>query len=229
MPSLRRLAIVAVVVLALGGAIGGIVIAQTDGDPSRPFSNFLSRLAENLGITETELQDAIDTTSGQIVDEKVAAGDLTEEQAARIRERIESGEGRPFFGGFGGSKGFGHGSGFGFGLFDGDLTTFLGISDDDLRAARADGQSLAQIAEANGVSRDDLIAFLVGQREEQLAAAVEAGKIDQSQADQFLDRFQQNVDGIVDGTASFGPGRWHHGSGFPFHEGTTPEAEGTVF
>ena len=227
MPSLRRFAIVAVVVLALGGAIGGIVIAQTDGDPSRPFSNFLSRLAENLGITETELQDAIDTTSGQIVDEKVAAGDLTEEQANRIRERIESGEGRPFFGGFGGGKGFGGGRGFGH--LDGDLTTFLGISDDDLRAARADGQSLAQIAEANGVSRDDLIAFLIGQREEQLTAAVEAGKIDQSQADQFLDRFQQNVDGIVDGTASFGPGGRHHRSGFPSHEGTTPEAEGTVF
>ncbi len=34
-----KLAIVAVAVLALGG---GIVVAQTDSDPARPFSNFVS-------------------------------------------------------------------------------------------------------------------------------------------------------------------------------------------
>lgn len=229
MLSLRKLAIVAVAVLALGGAAGGIVVAQTDSDPSRPFSNFLSRLADNLGITETELQDAIDTTSGQIVDDKVASGDLTEEQAARIREQIESGEGRPFSGGFGGGKGFGHGFGQSGTALDG-LTTLLGISAEEIGAALSEGQSLAQVAEANGVSRDDLIAFLVGQTEEQLAAAVEAGKIDQAQADQALERFQQNVDGIVDGTGTFGHGRWQRGSGgFPPHEETAPEADGIIF
>lgn len=227
---MRRLwkpAIVAVAVLALAVVAIGIVGAQTDGDPTRPFSNFLSRLADNLGISETKLQEAIDQTSVDIVDEKEAAGDLTEEQAARIRERIASGEGLPFFGRFrfDFSKGFGHGFGH-LGVASDAVADFLGISVDDLRTARADAQSLAQIAEANGVSRADLIAFLVGQTEQKLAAKVEEGKLDQARADEILGRFQEGVDDLVDRTEPFPHGRRHHG--LPLHEEMTPEAETTT-
>ncbi len=224
MRKLWKPAIVAFAVLALAGVAIGIVGAQTDGDPTRPLSNFLSRLAENLGITEAKLQEAIDQTSVDIVNEKEAAGDLTEEQAAQIRERIESGEGLPFFGRFqfDFSKGFGRP-----GVASDAVADFLGISVDDLRTARADAQSLAQIAEANGVSRADLIAFLAGQTEQQLAEKVEEGKLDQARADEILLRFQEGVDDFVDQTEPLRQHRRRH-HGLPLHEEMTPEAETTT-
>ena len=224
MRRLWKLAIVGLAIVAIAGVAVGIVGAQTDGDPARPFSNFLSRLAENLGISQEELEEAIDQTSVDIVDEKEAAGDLSTEQADRIRERIESGEGLPFFGRFrfDFSKGFGR-----LGVASDALADFLGINVDDLRTARADAQSLAQIAESNGVSRADLIAFLVGQTEQKLAAKVEEDKLDQARADEILGRFQEGVDDFVDQTEPFPQhGRRHHG--LPLHEEMTPEAETTT-
>ena len=226
-----KLAIVAIAVLALGG---GIVVAQTDSDPARPVSNFLSRLAENLGVTEAKLQDAIDQTSVAIVDEKEAAGDLTAEQADRIRERIASGEGSPFFGGFG--RGFGHDRGFGhkFGGFSlgfghlsaglDDLAPCLGLaSADDLRAALADGQSLAQIGADNGKSRDDVKACVTAPLQERLGQAVADGKIDQAKADEITRRLTERLDDLIDGT---GIGGFHFGKrGFSQSWGTPSSLE----
>lgn len=203
-----KLAIVAIAVLALGG---GIVVAQTDSDPARPVSNFLSRLAENLGITEAKLQEAIDQTSGDIVDEKEAAGDLSAEKADRLRERIASGEGRPFFGGFG--RGFGHGRGsggfsLGFGHLGArldDLAPCLGVATaDDLRAALADGQSLAQLGVDHGKSRDDVKACVTGPLQERLDQAVADGKIDQAKADQITQHLTVRLDDLIDGTGTGG-------------------------
>lgn len=212
------LAIVAVIVLA-GTAIG-FVAAQTDSDPARPFSNFLSRLAENLGITEAELNEAIDQTSVDIVDEKEIAGDLTSEQADRIRERIASGEGRPFFGGFGHGfgKGFGgfggHGFGKGFGHLGAgldDLAACLGVATaDDLRTAFTDGQSLAQIGADHGKSRDDVKACITSPLQERLDQAVADGKIDQAKADEITQRLTERLDDHIDGT---GMGGFHFGKG----------------
>lgn len=226
MKSPWRIAIGILAVLVLAGTAVGIVAAQTDGEVPMPgkerLSNFISGLAENLGISQEELEEAIDQTQLDLVDDRVTAGDLTEEQADEIRERIESGEGPGFFG-----KGFRqHGGGF---LGGEALAEFLGVSSEELRQARADEQSLAQIAEANGVSRDDLIAFLVGQVEEQLAAKVEEGKIDQAQADEKLAQFEERVDDLVDSTQSFRPGGGHHRPRMPFHEETAPEPDGTIF
>ena len=221
-----RIAIGIVAVLVLAGTAVGIVAAQTDGEVPMPgkerLSNFISGLAENLGISQEELEEAIDQTQLDMVDDRVSAGDLTEEQADEIRERIESGEGSPFFG-KGGRR---HGGGF---LGGEAFAEFLGISTEELREAKADEQSLAQIADANEISRDDLIAFLVEQVEEKLAAKVEEGKIDQDSADEKLAQFEERVGDLVDSTESFRPGRGHHRPGMPFPEETAPEPDGTIF
>ena len=224
MKSPWRIAIAVAAVLALAGTAVGIVAAQTDGEVPVPgkerLSNFISGLAENLGVSQEELEEAIDQTQFDLVDERVAAGDLSEEQADQIRERIESGEG--FFG-KGGRR---HGGGS---LAGEALAEFLGIAVEELREARADEQSLTQIADANGVSRDDLIAFLVGQVEEKLADKVEEGKLDQERADEKLAQFEERVDDLVDSTESFRPGRGHHRPRMPSQEETAPEPDGTIF
>lgn len=219
MKGLWRIAIVVAAVLALGGAAVGFVTAQTDDGSATAQaerSNFAARLAENLGITLEEFQAAVQQTQLEIVDEKLANGEITEEQAAQIRERIESGEGRfgPGHGrpGHGFSNGFAFGRGFGhLGAASDALADFLGISVDDLRAARADDQSLAQIAESNSVGRNDLIAFLVGQVEDTLAAKVDEGKLDQARADELLERFREQVDTLIDSAGGHGfGGPWRH-------------------
>ena len=53
-----------------------------------------------------------------------------------------------------------------------------------LRTAREAGQTLAQIAEAEGVSRADLISGLVAAAETRLAADVTSGRLTQAQADE---------------------------------------------
>ena len=214
-----KIAIMVLAALALAGAVSGVVLAQTGGDGTpapeeRP--NFVARLAENLGISQEELEAAIRQTALDLVDERVAAGDLTEEQAARIRERIESGEGLPFFGRPHHPRP--HAGGY----IGQEVAGFLGITLEELQQARADDQSLAQIAEANGVSRDDLIAFLVGEMEETLAAKVEAGKLDQARADEILARFQERVDDLVDRTEPLRPHRPLREGGI---SGRSPEVE----
>ena len=212
-----KMGVAIVTVIALAGTAIGFVAAQTDGDPARPFSNFLSRLAENLGITEAELNEAIDQTSVDIVDEKEAGGDLTSEQADRIRERIASGEGRSFFGGFGrgfGGHGFDKGFGLGFGHLGAgldDLAACLGVATaDDLRTAFTDGQSLAQIGADHGNSRDDVKACVAAPLQERLDQAVADGKIDQAKADEITQGLTERLDDLIDGT---GMGGFRFGKG----------------
>jgi len=174
----------------------------------------MSRLAENLGISLEELQAAVRQTGLDIVDEKVADGTITEEQAARIRERIENGE-FPFFGRPQHRPHLG-------GYLGEELAKFLGITTDELRDARQNEQSLAQIAEANGKSRQEVIDFLVGQFEEGLATKVEDGKIDQARADELLAKFQERVEELVDQTEPIRP---HFGPGPDGHGRFAPEAE----
>ena len=64
-----------------------------------------------------------------------------------------------------------------------DLADVIGISTDDLRAALRDGQTLAQVAEANGVDPQQVVAVMVAKGTERLDAAVAAGRIDQATAD----------------------------------------------
>ena len=91
----------------------------------------------------------------------------------------------------------------------------IGITVDQLRAAQEAGQTLAQIAEAHGVSKSNLIKGLVDAAKAQLAADVKAGTITQAQADQvaagLTERITERVDRAGRGFGRGGPG----GSGGP--------------
>ena len=219
---LWKLGIVVLAGVMLAGTVVGIVAAQTDGDTPtterdvaphkvRVFADLLPRLAENLGISPEELTAAIQQTQLQLVDERVAAGDLTEEEAARIRERIESGEG-PLFGG---GKRPGHGPGRGMQVVQ-QVAELLGMTPQEVIEAKHAGQSLAQIAEANGVSAAELAAFLLSQIEEHIAEALAAGKIDQARADEVLQNAPERIDRLInhtgtpdgDGLSRFQPSRF---------------------
>jgi len=84
-------------VLALG-MLGGTVAAQESDTDGGKRLGLLGRVAEILGIGEAELTDAFDQAKTEIHDErtdafiekKIAKGELTNEEIAALREKIES-------------------------------------------------------------------------------------------------------------------------------------------
>ena len=179
--SIWKIGIGVVAIFALAAATVGFVGAQTDDDGNGRLGNFVGRLAENLGITQDELESAIDQTQLEQVEAALAEGLITEEQAAQRREAIESGEAR-----FGKIGQRGHKMQRVGGHIGGDVAEFIGIEPEELREAIEGGQSLVQVAEANGVSEAELTAHLLGELETKLGEAVESGRITQAEADEKL-------------------------------------------
>lgn len=81
----------------------------------------------------------------------------------------------------------------------------LGIDVDELRAAFEDGQTLAQIAEANGVDVQTIIDAKVSAKTERINAAVEEGRLTEAEAAEKLADVEERV------TTRVNEGRPEHG------------------
>lgn len=163
--------------IAIGGfgvlGLGAAAIAGAQDDPSDD---------ERGGW----VQDAL----GGLVEN----GTITEEQADAVEEALE--DARPDRGFEGG---IGH-RGFAFGL--GGISTVaesLGIGEDELRAALADGQTIADVAEEQGVDVQDVVDDIVAAQRERLDEAVAEGHLTQEEADEFLAGAEERVTAFVNG------------------------------
>ena len=81
----------------------------------------------------------------------------------------------------------------------------IGIDVEDLRAALEDGQTPAEVAEANGVSRAELVDAVVADITDHIDQAVEDGELTQDEADERLADVEDHADDIVDGVHPEGP------------------------
>jgi hypothetical protein len=126
----------------------------------------LSEIAEAQGMDEAAFEAAFQVAAIERIDQAVADGDLTEEQATLLKERIENGA--PFLGG----RGWGRGVG--------PLAEILG-----------DPQEL--LAEATGMTVEELETALQTTIQSRLEAAVEAGDITQEQADTLQERLNEGL------------------------------------
>lgn len=200
--------------LAAGGAavaaiIGIGAVAAQDGDDTGGLS-FLDRVAQKLGVDTPRLEQAITDARNEEIDERVAAGDLTQEQADRLKEKLDavgSEEGLGFRLGLRGGGEFAFrfaevGPGFAIcaGLDLDSLAEFLGSTPQELREElAADGATLATVAEAHGKSRDELKAFIEGEAKTELDEAVAAGDLTQERADEILANLRERIDAMIDG------------------------------
>jgi hypothetical protein len=107
----------------------------------------------------------------------------------------------------------GPGGGLGFGLrrfLDGGMTAvagYLGLSASQLQADLANGQTLAQIAKAQGKSIDGLVAAMTVQVKKGLDAAVAGGMLTQGQANQLASRLAARMKDMANGVRpQRGPG-----------------------
>jgi hypothetical protein len=209
----RRASVVAAAAVAVFA--GGVAVADSTSGSG---SSFVDSLARHLGISTAKLQDAAKAAALDQVDQALADGTITKDQADALEQRIDhghyplSGEGPGF--GLGpdrGSLGPGPRFGFHFGLrlglrdYAGAAADYLGLSQQDLVPKLGAGQSLADIAKAQGKSVDGLESSLTGVAKKQLDQAVADKRLTADQAAKILDRVKTMLDRLVNTTMPFRP------------------------
>lgn len=202
--------------VAAGAVVAGAAFAQTPTAPSQTAAaSWLTKFAQGLGKSEADVKAAALQATNQTIDEAVAAGKLTADQAAQLKARAAQ---EPFAGPFGGPGRGGPGGPGHFGELSG-VAQYLGMQQADLMQALQSGKTLAQVAQEHGKSRDDLKTYLVNQEKARLDQAVKDGRLTQDQADQRLQKMTANVDKLLDSTMP------PHGmGGRPGPNGTAPQA-----
>jgi hypothetical protein len=189
----RKVAAGAAVLFAIAG--GGVAIAATQLSPKQENQAVLNDAASQLGVTPSELSKALKTALAKRVDAAVAAGRLTKEQGAELKQRIESGD-VPLFGlsgRHGGSEHHGH-----FGGLDA-ATSYLGLTESQLRTELDSGKTLAAVAKAHGKTVDGLVQAIVADAKKHLDQEVADGRLTKAQEQQILSGLQQRVTDMVNG------------------------------
>jgi polyhydroxyalkanoate synthesis regulator phasin len=140
----------------------------------------------------------------------VEDGTITQAQADAVITALD--DARPDRDGFGDRFGGGRGGHIGEGLEV--VAEELGLTTDEIRTALADGQSLADLAAANGSSADALVAVLVAEATAHLDEHVADGDITQAEADERLAEMTERITAMVNGEMPTFEGRGP-GSGGP--------------
>jgi hypothetical protein len=190
----------------------------------------LSVAADALGLTEAELRTRLDdgdtlaeiaeaegVDQSVLVDKLVAAGKKAIDEAAadakanleeRITDLVE--DGFPDHGGFPGGEGPGR-PGHGFGFFDlSKAADALGLTEAQLRTRLEAGDSLADIAEAEGVTVDAVVKALVDAATAKIDEAVAAGDLSAERAAELKDGLADRIRSVVEDGLR---GPWGHRPG----------------
>jgi hypothetical protein len=193
----QRLAIGLGAIVVLAGA-GAAVAATQANSPKEETQAIIDDAAKQLGVPSSDLSSALKKALENRVDAAVADGRLTKEEAARIKEHIQSGE-LPLF--FGAPHRGGIVPGFGPARHHGldAAAKYLGLTEEQLRTELESGKTLAQVAQAQGKSVDGLVDTLVADFKTHLDAGVKAGRLTQAKADEILKDVRERVTAHVNG------------------------------
>jgi hypothetical protein len=192
----KSIAGVTVAASVLAGGMGGLILT-TPG---------LAGAQEDDTTTEEDRPDVVGGVFADLVEEGV----LTQEQADTVKDRL--GQAREEFGP----------------RFHGPraehreiLSDVLGVTTDDLKEARDNGESLADVAEANGVETQAVIDALIADLDEHLDLGVEAERLTQEEADERLAEGTERITDMVNGELE--PGERGFGPRGPGGPGGPPE------
>jgi polyhydroxyalkanoate synthesis regulator phasin len=184
--------------LGAAGAVGASRLLST----SEESKAVIDDAAAQLGITPSELSDALKEALKNRIDEAVDEGRLTDEHADELKERIDASE-YPFLGpawhrGFGlrGDRhwGFAH---RGFALLEA-AASYLGMPEEELREELRD-KTLAEIAREQGKTAAGLVQHLVGVQAKRIDEAVDDGRITEEQATELKEGLDERMQAFVDG------------------------------
>lgn len=177
--------------LTVGGAAGVALFTPT-----------LSGAQTDSATTEAETEEIerprlTERLRGHL-DPLVEDGTIDDSQADAVAEHLA--EEAPFRHGHHRGPGFGPG-------FGGAVLDVLGLDAAELREQLASGQSLREIAEANGVDVDALVEAMLTAHEEHLADAVADGRLTEEQAAEREATLEAHVQDLLDRTFDGRPGQ----------------------
>jgi hypothetical protein len=193
-------------------AAGGIAVSAASVPPASgqsPAQALIANLAGILHLSSDQMKSDLQQAADQTIDQMLSRGQITQQQADRMKKAVASGQ---FPGGF---FGFGRQPG----MMGGARTQVmrdamsagvtaaagaLGTTPDKLRSDLRSGKSLAQLEQAAGVSDATLRTDVAGAVKPVLDRAVAAGTIQQGQEDQILNA-------IKNGRFPFGGPMGRHG------------------
>ena len=215
-------------VLAHGGGFGGKRVSPVeilsdltgvsveDIRTARQSGDSLADIAEANDVSTDDYVAAVVDAATTAIDEAVADGKLTDERAAEIKEGLTDKVTSMVT-----SEAGWHGRSRGWAVkLDGKpspvvvLSELSGLSVEEIREQRVEGTSLADIGEANGVTKDDYVNELVSRATAAIDAAVEAGRLSEERAQTMKDGLADRVESIVTNTDEPGRGKgWGRGFG----------------
>lgn len=220
-----KIALVVAVVVVLGSAaVAAVAVAQEGADGVKEGlaglrQEFREAVAGILGISVEKYDAALDQAREQVLDKAVDEGDLTAEQADRIRERAEEGIGPGMMGpgmmGRGMDRGMMGRGMMGRRIVMGDpensmvavAADKLGMTVDELVAQLQDGKTVAELAKEKSVDLQTIVDAVMTVRQEKLSQAVADGKITQKQADLMLEKMRDMIEDCLNGDMPMlGPG-----------------------
>jgi hypothetical protein len=199
--------VAAVVLAAIGG--GAYAATQSGGDDDQEKA-VLNDAAHRLNVSPSQLTQAFKAAMIDQIDAAVKAGKLSQAQANYLKQRIQHAPGIPF-----GGLGFRHRGLHGPRFLLSGAGSYLGLSQDKLDQQLESGQSLAQIANSQHKSVSGLEQAITADAKSKLDKAVAAGQMTTNQEQQRLDRLDQMLPSIVNGTRPPGPPRLHGLPGVP--------------
>jgi predicted DNA-binding protein YlxM (UPF0122 family) len=155
----------------------------------------LAEIAEAQGVDPQAVCDALHALAEERLQQAVADGQLTQEQADQMLERMAEHEGDCLLDA-GSPFGMRHGRGMGMGWRDhgavlDTAAEVLGMTPEDLQTELQTGKSLAEIAEAQNVDPQAVCDAIHAQAEEMVQQAVADGHLTQEQADSILERMAE--------------------------------------
>ena len=178
---------------------GGAAVAATQLSPTEESDAIVADAAEQLGVESAELEAALKEALKNRVDAALAAGRITEEQATEMKERIDAGE-VPLVGMGPAGHHRGH---HGFVDFAA-AAEFLGVTETELHERLRDGDTLAEVAAAEGKTAAGLVDALVAAAKADLDEKVDEGRITAAQRASILEDLEQRIEDVVSGEFTFG-------------------------
>jgi len=185
------------------------------GEPARLADRFKDELASQLGISVEQLNTALNNTDAALIDQAVADGKLTQSEADKLKSRINDDNNlRPFRGVRDHVE---HRLKV---AFVEEAAKVLGVDSSVITDGLKNGDTLARIANDNGMSTPDFETKVLAQSKTDLDTRVTNGDITQAQADRLYEHLSNNIDDIVNrtpGDHEYRPGHFRgRGPGFWF-------------
>lgn len=188
--------------LTVGGGAGAVLFAPNLVGAQTDDTTTDDSTTDDTGAEESERPEAGEFLADALAP-LVEDGTIDQGQADAVISAIQ--EAKPD--GFGQGR---HGRHHGAHVAGEAVTDLLGIDAAELRELLADGQTLAEIGEANGVSVDQLVDALLSEVTERLDAAVEDERLTEDEAAEKLaeatERAEARVNGEFEGRRDRGAG-----------------------